>query len=161
MLKILYLIVSVAIFLGGAWASEDWSDKPIIDEQFREVEIAIKEVTTNCRKNEKNVIKRLKCGDSAWKKYEKEGELRGTEEYCRKHYGRLNFDELYKIWKNLKQQRSLARINPEDDVPGEVTEVMFRIEEHWVESRLAQLQKERTAVIEKAVFNKTEQGRAQ
>jgi hypothetical protein len=156
MLRILYLIVIVAFFFSNAWALEDWSEKPIIDQEFSEYEKDIDRVTDDCMKKEKSVIKKMKCGDDIRLKYIKEGNLRGTDEYCKKHYGNLSFDELRNVWKKLKHQRTIARITPDEKLPGEVTEGMFMVEEFWVESRLAHLQKERTAVIEKAVFNKAE-----
>jgi hypothetical protein len=35
------LIIIGLISISNAWASEDWSDKPIIDDQFREVEMEL------------------------------------------------------------------------------------------------------------------------
>lgn len=136
-------------------ASEDWSDKPIIDKQFMVVQTEIKKVTENCMKQLKyHPIKSMKCGKELRKKYEKQGRLRGTEEYCKKNYGNLSFDEMRKVWMNLKKQRRVARISPSDRVPGEVTEGMFMVEEFWVESRLAQMQRKRTEAAEKEVFKK-------
>jgi len=150
----MFFLVSVCLQL--SWASEDLSDKPIIDEEFRAVEIEIKKVTEECRGKEKNVIKRLKCGEAYWKLCEKEGKLRGTDEYCRKHYGKLDTEQLRALWEELKGQRRRARINPDEDIPGEVTEVMLKIEESWVEDQLAQRQKAKIKNLEKEVYKKTE-----
>lgn len=151
-MKKIIIVVTVILFLGGVvWAEENYSDKPIIDEQFKKIELDIKRVTTECIKKEKNAIKRMKCGEELKENYKKQGKLRGTDEYCKKHYGGLTFSELRKVWKDLKQQRRKARIDPFDSVPGEVTEGKLMVEEFWVESRLAGMQKANTNKIEKSL----------
>jgi hypothetical protein len=102
-------------------------------------------------KNSRQVID---CVLKIREKYKCEGKLRGTDEYCKKKYGHLNANELRAVWKKLKEQRRKARISPAENIAGEVDEGMFMDEESWVEDRLAQLQKERTAAMEKEVFGK-------
>ena len=157
----LYIVLICCFFLVPSWASDDLSDKPIIDEDFRKIELEIQQETEACRNKEKSVIKKLKCGDRAWKQNEKEGNLRGTDEYCRKHYSNLDDKQLYSLWKKLKEQRSKARINPSEDIPGEVTEVMFKIEESWVEDQLAQRRKGRIKALGKELYEETEKGRGE
>ena len=155
-------LVTLIFFTGAclqpSWASEDLSDKPIIDEELRSLEIEIKEKGKDCRKKGKNTLQIIDCKKKIRQQYEKEGRLRGTDEYCKKHYGKLSFDELHNVWGNLKTQRKQARIISPGDLkePGEITEVMFRIEESWVEDQLAQRQKEKTKILEKEVYKKTE-----
>ena len=154
--RIIFLLPLIIFVYSSSLASEDWSDKPIIDEEFRTYEKEIDKVTNECMEKEKNPIKQMKCGDELLKKYRKEGKIRGTKEYCKKHYGNFGFDNLHSVWKNLKSQRRKARINPNEKISGEVTEGMFMVEEFWVESRLAKLQKERTVKTEKKVYQKSE-----
>ena len=155
-LKLMVLLSFFVFIIPISWASEDWSDKPIIDEEYRVYEQEIDRVTDECMRSTKNIMRKLKCGNELREKYQKEGKLRGTDEYCKKHYGHLGFKDLGNTLKKLKNQRRIARIRLKDSIPGEVTEEMFMVEEFWVESRLAKLQKERTVKTEKKVYQKSE-----
>lgn len=155
MKKLILIAVSLA-FVSNARA-QDYSDKPIIDHEYREVVLELNKVTEKCRKKlNYHPIKSMSCGKELWKEYEKQGKFRGTDEYCKKHYGKLSFEELHKVWIHLKQQRRVARIvlPGNEIVPGEVTESDFMVEQFWVESRLAQMQRKRTEAAEKEVFKK-------
>ena len=163
MKNISLLVVFLLTCFANGLAAENWSEKPIIDDQFKQVELELKKLTADCMKKEKSVIKKTKCGKALRSQYEKQGKLRGTDEYCKKHYGQLSFDELRSVWKKLKQKRRKARIrSPGDEIiPGEVTESMYMVEEFWVESRLAQKQKAGIKKKEDQVFNESQKGRGE
>ena len=77
-------LVTVVFLIGAclqpSWASEDYSDKPIIDEELRSLEMIIKEKGKGCRKKGKNTLQVIDCKKKIRKLYEKEGgeaQLRG------------------------------------------------------------------------------------
>ena len=150
------VVLLVGACLHPSWASEDLSDRPVIDEELKAYELELDKVIKECMDKEKNPIKQMKCGKSVRERYRREGKIRGTDEYCQKHYGKLDKAGLEKIWQQIKQQRRKARIYPDEVVPGEVTEGDLMVEDMWIESRLAQLQKENIKSIEKEVYKKTE-----
>jgi len=49
-------------------------------------------------------------GEASWDKFREEGKIRGTEEYCKFNYSKLNFDELIKLKKKFKFQQKTAGI---------------------------------------------------
>ena len=144
------ITVMIICFLGSvANAETNYSDKPIIDDHFKKVEIELDSVQKKCMKNEKNVIKKMDCGNELRAKYEKQGKIRGTKEYCRKNYENLTFSELREIRNGLSQQRRKARRNPLEREIGEVTESDFMTEQFWVEEKLSGMQRSKIKEDEK------------
>lgn len=136
-------IVIFTLILGclftSVWASEDWSTKPIIDEEFKRYELEIKSVTRDCMKKEKNIMKKMNCGDAFSEELRKQGKLRGTEEYCRKHYGHLKYEELFKLWEKRREQRIKARGASYKRLPGELSSEIFKAEESWLHLKLIEI----------------------
>jgi hypothetical protein len=145
MKRIVIFTLILGCFPAPAWATEDWSTKPIIDEEFKRYELEMKSVTKECMKKEKNIMKKMNCGDAFSDELRKQGKLRGTEEYCRKHYGHLKYDQLLKLWEKKREQRSKAR-DPLDRLPGELSSEMFRAEESWLWFKLTEIRQSRRLV---------------
>ena len=106
-------------------------------------------------RKEKNPVKKFKCGNDVRNKYEQQGKIRGTEAYCEVNYIHLNFSELEKLFKKLKQQQKTARSSMDlmwdDELPGEVTKEDLQTEIMWVDSRLTGMQKEKIKKMEKSI----------
>ncbi len=144
---ILFIIISILFCIGA-----DWSRKPIIDPVFEKYEQEIEKNYEDCfikfkkDKGKKSFIKRRNeesaCRNKTRNELIKEGQLRGTEEYCNKKYGNLNFKALEKEFAKNQKQIRVARISPGDKkVPGELTYNILQIEGFWIESRLAKMQR--------------------
>lgn len=149
MRRLILILILSGFFSIGA----DWSRKPIIDPEFKKYEQEIEAKFTDCLikfkedKGKKTFIKRRneenECRNNKRNELIKEGKLRGTEEYCKRKYGKLNFKALEKEFANNQKQIRVARISPGDEkVLGELTYNILQIEGFWIESRLAQMQRE-------------------
>lgn len=153
----LRIMVSIAVVLFfEPCAAKDFSRKPIIDSDFKLIEVKIKQESEECQKTAKGPrsFRAIKCYKTIKNKYERQGFLRGTDEYCRKKYEHLSFKSLEKEFFKIKKQKKAARFDDvEKTEPGELTFNILQIEEFWIESRLAQMQQTRMDEIEKS-FNK-------
>jgi hypothetical protein len=146
MKRIVTFTLILGCFIAPAWATEDWSTNPIIDEEFKRHELEIEKVTDECMKKEKNFMKSMECGKDFRNKYRKQGKLRGTEEYCRKHYNHLKYEKLLTLWEKRKEQRSKARRVSLNRLPGELDSEIFRAEEHWLWLKLTEIRQSRRLV---------------
>ena len=150
-IKIILIIGLVIIGFSLCWAL----DKPLVDTENKKIDEEIKRVTEECMNKEKSPVIKFKCGDDIRKKYEQQGKIRGTEEYCEFNYISLSFNELEKLFRKLKTQQKTARSSMDlmwdDELPGEVTKEDLQTELMWVESRLARMQKAKVDRMEKSL----------
>ena len=136
--------------------SLSWAfDKPLVDPKFIKIDEDINRVTEECMKKHKSPAKKFECGTDLRNKYEKEGKIRGTEEYCEVNYVNLGFNELENLFKKLKRHQRTARSSLnlmwDDELPGEVTKEDLQTEIIWIESRLARMQKKKIKNLEKSI----------
>ena len=149
--RIISIIALVIISYSLSWAL----DKPLIDPEFKKTEEKIKQLTIECEKKETKRSKRFNCKHKVLNKYEQEGKIRGTDEYCEINYSNKNFVQLEELFKKLRNQQKTARSSMDlmwnDELPGEVTKEDLQTEIMWVESRLAKIQKANIRAKEKSI----------
>lgn len=157
--KITIVIALVIISYSLSWAL----DKPLIDPEYKKIDEAIKKTTEECMSKQKNPLKKLECGRDLKNKFEQEGKIRGTDEYCEANYTELNLQGLEKLLKELRQQQKNARSSLnlmwDDEKLGEVTKEDLQTEMIWVESRLAKMQKANVQKMEKSIKYKKSWGK--
>lgn len=148
-----FLIILAILFMpANLYAAE----KPLIDPAYKEVEAKIeKKKKAECNKI-KNIYNRMQCGKKLLVAARNEGKMRGSEEYCEKQYADLDFKKLKALWIKLKESQKTARrslnvMEDEDRQLGEITQEDLQTEIEWVESRLAQMQKDGTKNIKKGL----------
>ena len=149
--KIISIIAFIIVSYNLSWAI----DKPLIDPEYKKIDEEINSVTKDCMSRQKNPLKKLECGRDLRNKYEQEGKIRGTDEYCEINYGTKNFNQLEELFKKLKNQQETARSSIDlmwkDDLAGEVTKEDLQTEIMWIESRLARIQKDNIKAKEKSI----------
>ena len=156
MKKLILLTISLLLISFQAIA-EDYSDKPIIDEEFKKVELEIQKNFTDCDKIKaktrmKSWAKQAECREAVYESFTKKGLRRGTIEYFRKNYTSLDFDALHALWVKLKNQKKIARMSPSKRLPGEVVYMDFEMERMWVENRLAEMDNKRMQEEDQRLF---------
>ena len=81
--RIISIIALVIVSYSLSWAL----DKPLIDPEFKKVDEEIRTETKECMsKPEKSAADNLNAEKKYENKYEQEGKIRGTEEYCETNY---------------------------------------------------------------------------
>jgi hypothetical protein len=150
MKKLLIILATIAVSANSVFAG----DKPLIDPELAKVEIGLaKQKSEECN-NALNIYAKMECGNNIRKKLRKDGKIRGTEEYFEKHYAKLNFAALEKLFKKLTEQQQTARksldiLEDNDREYGELSKEDLQSEISWIESRLARMQKDMTRQKEK------------
>lgn len=121
---------------------------PYIDPEMKEIEHAMNLEVKACKDKAKGVPKKLACLPKAQEKYSAKYVYRGTEEYCEKHYSKLNKKELEKLFdellENSKQARKSRPINAYTDKAqeGELFETDFGVELRWLNNKLVAIQRQ-------------------
>jgi len=146
------LIVSETAFA----LDSDNPRQPFIDKEFEKAEIIISDTINKCMKKTKKVSEKFKCGEDVREQFEKEGKLRGTEEYCRLHYKHFDYKGLVNFRYKLIKQKKTARFDPGigKRLNGEVTKTKFKIEIGWIDIRLIEMRKQITKQRHEEVWNK-------
>lgn len=131
-----------------------WAEKPIIDPEFKAIQEQMRAEQGACAAKEKNIGRRMKCSKAIYKQYLAKGLLRGTDEYCEKHYSSLGYDDLQTVLEKTMALKREARILPPGNEAqlGEVGYDKLQIEEYWIKFRLGDMQKEHRVKLEKEVF---------
>lgn len=122
-------------------------EKPLIDPEQKKIDEAIDKNDAKCFEISKNPGLQLECAKKLRYKYQDAGKMRGSEEYCEKHYKNLSFKELESLFRKFKQQQKTARgsykvFSRGDRKPGEVTKEDLQTEIVWIESQLARRQEQ-------------------
>ena len=112
-----------------AWADAGpYGKQPYIDPDFRDVDLKMRAEEAKCPGNP---VKAMFCREQVRKKWAAMGDVRGTPEYVRKHWGSLSRQELrQKISEETviyHKTRPLDVTGPPPE-PGEVTDSMIDAE---------------------------------
>lgn len=130
-------------------------DNPLIDSEFKKINQAMEAEKKECHKF-KNPMKGANCVKSIRTKYRRAGDIRGTKEYCEKHYSNKEFKELQSLLILYREQQKTARhaddaFYGQDRQLGEVTKEDLQTELLWIETRLARMQNAQTDEKEKGI----------
>ena len=127
-------------------------EKPFIDDEYKAVEEQMEFERKECAARVKGYGK-YQCADQIRAKYKKLGKIRGSDEYCEKHYTKLAFDQMENLLKEIKANMETARIARDGQhIKGEVTYDMFGVEETWIKIRLGGMQKVQRRELDKKLF---------
>jgi hypothetical protein len=135
------IFLIIALILGLSEPSialdSDHIEKPHIDKELLSIENEIAQIREECVGKTTKISEKLKCGKQERDKYQSEGKIRGTEEYCHAHYRSLDISGLRELKAKIKTEWKLAR-QPlvTERERGELTKSNFETEMRWIDLRI-------------------------
>jgi hypothetical protein len=115
-------------------------EKPYVDKELQSIEIEIAQIRKECMSKTKKMSEKLKCGKKERDKYQSEGQIRGTKEYCHLHYITLDISGLRELKRKIKNEWERARQPlPTEREKGELTKSNLETEMQWIDLRIMEI----------------------
>jgi hypothetical protein len=130
-MKRIYLLAVLMAFGVGVEAKKV---DVVIDAEYAKTQAQEEKAVKEQCGHIKNNFKRWDCADEIYDAFRADGVIRGTEEYCQKHYFTLDTKPLFDKYLELGELKKKARFSAIR--PGEVTTDDLKSEQNYIKQEL-------------------------